>query len=1089
MMPGRDTARPEGVGLPGAACKGRPVSRTAAAIAAAAGILLLAGVLAHVSPDIQDDWSFAALPVFLGDAFAHILGITPTPTAQIGDTGSLLLDDPTGVFIYEDHGKVYAVVTSNDEHGIQILDITNPGAAPTSVGMISDNSTLELEGAWGIAVFNMSGRTYAAVASTTDDGVQVLDITDPSSITATDQIDDGDGSLELNGARGIAVFERSGRTYAAVAAHIDDGVQILNLTNPSNVTAADKFTDSTYLNGAIDIATFESGGRTYAAVPALYERSLQVLDITDPGDITDAGRIPDTVVDGLSTELANPAGIAIFEAPGRTYGAVAAYGDNGFQLLNLTDVSDVSSGVIQNTAKGMGLVRNSASLVLESPYQVAVFEELGRTYAAVTALGDRNGDNVGDPGIQIIDITNRSSLEPAGQLADTGSLYLDGPRGIGLFTSGGVTHAVVTGGPGNGVQVIKMVPQTNDPPTISMPSGFTAVADNPIPLNAAVTDPNGDPFTVAWTHNSTLSLVLANDTAASTTVAYPTITEDITVAFTLTATDNHGAPSSGEVVIVIPAPNQRPVVDAGPQEMTVDEGTLVNLRGTASDPDMDHPLTHRWTYTAYNPGDPPIVFADTTVLSTNFTAPLVDANTEYVIILFVTDRRGAIGSDRIYLNVTHVPSPPPVNVTAGPDRTVTEGETVTLTGSADEKDGDPMTANWSCEPFPSSPAIPINLGNPATTTLGNSIETRVEFTAPQIPDYTTPFIADGTIAYTCTFTATDIHNSAASDTMTLIVQAAQDERPVITLMGPQNTNIAPGESWSDPGATCATKTSNTPLTVTTSGDTVDIGSNGTYKTTYSCEHNGQTDSITRTVKVFTSNEPPTIGITTVRTQIGPGDAATDFGSDAICRDQEEGSLVVTSTVSIRGQSATITYTCTDSGGRTATATQEVAVLSSSPPKIHLEGSSPHYLTVGDVWADPGAYCMDAEDGRIPAPAVSAGPDTDVAGHYTVSYMCTDSDGNIDTIARNVFVNPPGQDLPPVLTIPADTTIAVNGTWSIPSATCTDNEDGDLSDLVWTWSEEDVDVTKAGTYHITYFCTDSADNETQATMTVTVKEGS
>ena len=32
-------------------------------------------------------------------------------------------------------------------------------------------------------------------------------------------------------------------TYAAVAAYLDDGVQILNVTNPSNITAAGRITD------------------------------------------------------------------------------------------------------------------------------------------------------------------------------------------------------------------------------------------------------------------------------------------------------------------------------------------------------------------------------------------------------------------------------------------------------------------------------------------------------------------------------------------------------------------------------------------------------------------------------------------------------------------------------------------------------------------------------------------------------------------------------------------------------------------------------------------------------------------------------
>ena len=74
---------------------------------------------------------------------------------------------------------------------------------------ITDTTTLELDGAEGIATFTSGGSTYAAVAAYFDDGVQILDITDPSNVTAAGSIT-GDGTntdeLELNGARGIATF-------------------------------------------------------------------------------------------------------------------------------------------------------------------------------------------------------------------------------------------------------------------------------------------------------------------------------------------------------------------------------------------------------------------------------------------------------------------------------------------------------------------------------------------------------------------------------------------------------------------------------------------------------------------------------------------------------------------------------------------------------------------------------------------------------------------------------------------------------------------------------------------------------------------
>ena len=124
-----------------------------------------------------------------------------------------------------------------------------------------------LAGARGIATFESGNSTYAAVAAYQDDGVQILDITDPSDITAAGSITDG-GDLELNGASGITTFKSGNSTYAAVASPDDDGIQILDITDPPDITAAGSITDdgALELNGAYGIATFESGGSTYAAV-------------------------------------------------------------------------------------------------------------------------------------------------------------------------------------------------------------------------------------------------------------------------------------------------------------------------------------------------------------------------------------------------------------------------------------------------------------------------------------------------------------------------------------------------------------------------------------------------------------------------------------------------------------------------------------------------------------------------------------------------------------------------------------------------------------------------------------------------------
>ena len=113
-----------------------------------------------------------------------------------------------------------------------------------------------LNNARGITTFQTGGHTYAAIASLDDNGVQILDVTDPDNIRAAGHVTDGADYPELFGAHAITPFQAGGHTYAAVASFRDDGVQILNVTDPPNITAADHVTQDTdypELDGAIAI--------------------------------------------------------------------------------------------------------------------------------------------------------------------------------------------------------------------------------------------------------------------------------------------------------------------------------------------------------------------------------------------------------------------------------------------------------------------------------------------------------------------------------------------------------------------------------------------------------------------------------------------------------------------------------------------------------------------------------------------------------------------------------------------------------------------------------------------------------------------
>ena len=288
--------------------------------------------------------------VAVGDDAVQILNITnPSIIAHVGNIirTDLELSGASYMDIFESGTDTYVAVTAYNDDGIQILNITDPSNI-TPAGSIedTDESDLELAGAYGIAIFKSGIYTYAAVAAAYDDGVQILNVTNPYNITATSHISNN-ATLTIGGATGITTFESDGDTYAAVTAYSDHGVQILNITNPSKITAAGNITDNDAdlkLYNAWDIAVFDSGVDRYAAVTSLDENAVQILNITDPYDITAAGSINSTL------NLNGARGIAIFKSSGHIHAAVAASSSDSVQILDVTDPYNITAaGNITNT--------------------------------------------------------------------------------------------------------------------------------------------------------------------------------------------------------------------------------------------------------------------------------------------------------------------------------------------------------------------------------------------------------------------------------------------------------------------------------------------------------------------------------------------------------------------------------------------------------------------------------------------------------------------------------------------------------------------------------------------------------------------
>ena len=553
-----------------------------------------------------------------------------TAAGSIIDTDDLRLKGALGVAVFASGGSTYAAVTAFNE-GVQILNVTDPYNI-AAAGSIANTDTLELDGAVGIAIFESGGGTYAAVTASGSKGVQILNVTDPYNIAAAGSIANTD-TLELDGADGIAVFESDGGTYAAVVAHNDDGVQILNVTDPSNVVAAGSInsTGAPELDGPRDIAIFASGGRTYAAVASSDSNGVQILNVTDPSNVVAAGSINSTG----APKLDGSQNIAVFVSGSSTYAAVAAYRDNAVQILNITDPSDITAA---------GSITDADAPRLQVPRGIAVFVSGSSTYAAVAA---HNGNAV-----QVLNVTDPSSITAAGRIGDNKARVLGGAWGIATFTSGGGTYAAVTADTDDGVQIIRLAgdapPVTpNSPPTADAGADQTVAEGSTVSLGGTASDADpGDTLTYLWTHGSVLGISIANSDSASASFVAPNVAAD--TAFTVTLTVNDGTASASDTlqVTITDSPNSPPEVEAG-ADQTVAEGATVTLSGTVSDDDPEDALTYEWTHDSALA----ITITGSDSLSASFAAPDVAADTAFTFTLTVNDGTDS-GSDQVTVTIT-----------------------------------------------------------------------------------------------------------------------------------------------------------------------------------------------------------------------------------------------------------------------------------------------------------------------------------------------------------------------------------------------------------------------------------------------------
>mgnify|MGYP000035348783 CR=1 FL=1 len=242
--------------------------------------------------------------------------------------------------------------------------------------------------------------------------------------------------------------------------------------------------------------------------------------------------------------------------------------------------------------------------------------------------------------------------------------------------------------------------------------------------------------------SATVTYLLMGRTFGSTTVSLdPGESDTVRLGYNSAdlspGTYTHGVSVGSDSMtknVRIEGANSPPTADAGP-DRTVTAGESVTLDGTgSSDPDGDS-LSYSWSGTAHLTG--------TSSATPTFNAPSADSTRTYTATLSVDDGNGGSDSDSVAITVEPDNSPPIAD--AGPDQTVTAGESITLdgTGSSDP-DGDSLSYSWN-----------------GTRYFSDTASMRPTFDAP---------VVETTEEYTAVLRVEDGNGASDSDSVTITVE-------------------------------------------------------------------------------------------------------------------------------------------------------------------------------------------------------------------------------------------------------------------------------------------------------------------------------